>query len=371
MSRVQSNLGWYVDSEYLSETSGELFGVISGRQYKKGSNTDACIVYLRNYPGNYHQALTISTTENGAKQYALTHFGYKWTVTIDGVLWYVNTGDNGYSNGTWTTANFPLLNDISIDMISADREGTIRTLLQRAGVSFGSYTVHFNGNGATGGSMSDQTIDLDVATPLSSNQFTRASYVFLGWSTTYNGEVEYANGAVVTNLAGLDETITLYAIWRPETLDVILQRNASDSNHVDKSITNMVTLSGYLKQPTSLLNPVLVVSGILDYVATANYMTIPKFGNRSYYITEIKSIRNNVIEIHGRVDVLYTYRATLRQQTAIVHRQESRYNLYLNDGVLKFYQNPYVVTQEFPSGFSGSSPNLVLIVAGGGGNPST
>lgn len=371
MSRVRSNLGWYVDSEYLSETAGQVFGVISGRQYKKGNNTDACIVYLRNYPGNYHQALTISTTENGAKQNALTNFGYKWTITIDGTLWYVNTGDNGYENGTWTTANFPLLTDMSIADINADREAAIRTLLSRAGVSFGSYTVHFHGNGATGGSMSDQSIDLDVPTALNANQFTRTSYRFLGWSTTYNGEVEYADQAVVTNLAGLDETVNLYAIWRPETLDVILQRNASDSNHVDKDITNMVTLSGYLKQPTSLLNPVLLVSGILEYVATANYMTIPKFGNRSYYITEIKSIRNNLIEIHGKVDVLYTYRATLRQQTAIVHRQEKRYNLYLNDGVLKFYQNPHIVTQQFPKGFSGNNPNLVLIVAGGGGNPST
>lgn len=371
MSRVQSNLGWYVDSEYLSETANQVFGVISGRDYKKANNTDACIVYLRNYPGNYHQALTISTTADGAKQFALTNIAYKWTVTIDGVLWYVNTGDNGFSNGTWSTANFPLLTDIPIADINADHEGSIRTLLQRAGVTFGTYTVHFVGNGATSGTMADQVIDLDRATPLNANQFVRASYVFLGWSTTYNGEVEYTNEEVVTNLGTLDETVTLYAIWRAETLDVILQRNASDSNHVDKSITDMVMLSGYLKQPTSILNPVLLVSGILDYVVTANYMTIPKFGNRSYYITEVKSIRNNLIEIHGRVDVLYTYRNILRQQTAIIHRQESRYNLYLNDGVLKFYQNPHVVTQEFPKGFSGSSPNLVLIVAGGGGNPST
>lgn len=372
MSRVLSNLGWYADSAYLCEEASALFGVISGRNYKKANNTDACVVYLRNYPGNYHQSLTISTTANGAKQNTSnTDKTYKWTVDIDGVTWYVNTGDYGFENGTWSTANYPLLTDISIAEINADREGSIRTLLQRAGVTFGNYTVHFSGNGATGGSMNDQIIDLDVATPLSANQFTRISYQFLGWSTTYNGEVEYADGAVVTNLAGFDETITLYAIWRPETLDVILQRNASDSNHVDKSITNMVTLSGYLKQPTSILNPVLLVSGILEYVATANYMTIPKFGNRSYYITEIKSIRNNLIEIHGRVDVLYTYRSVLRQQTAIVHRQEKRYNLYLNDGVLKFYQNPHIVTQIFPKGFSGNNPNLLLIVAGGGGNPST
>lgn len=373
MSIVLSNLGWYADSTYLSETASELFGVISGRNYKKSNNTDACIVYLRNYPGNYHQALTISTTANGAKQVngGATHT-YKWTVDIDGVTWYVNTGDYGFSNGTWTTANFPLLTDMSIDEITADHEGSIRTLLQRASVYTQEvYFIAYNSNGGVG-QMSNQVVNVGSSAPLSLNTFTKEGYEFTGWSETPNGPVIYTNGQTVSDLASAFETKTLYAVWVPERLKIILQRNRSDSNHVDKNITDLSpALLGTLKTETSLLNPVIVISGILEYVASANYMTIPKFGNRSYYITEIRSIRQNLIEIHGKVDVLYTYREILRQQTAIIHRQESRYNLYLNDGVLKFYQNPNIVTQVFPSGFSGDSPNLVLIVAGGGGNPST
>lgn len=373
MSVVMSNLGWYVDSTYLCETANALFGVISDRPYKKHNNTDACIVYLRNYPSDYHQALTLSTTADGAKQYVgSTTFAYKWTVEIDGVTWYVNTGDNGFQNGRWTTANYPLLTDISIETIWYDRENSIRQLLQRAGyTTHEQYTVSFNSNGGAG-SMEDMLVPVGAQRILPLNTFTKDGYEFAGWSLTQGGGVVYTDGQSIFDIAEAWETVTLYAVWTPERFKVILQRNRSDTNHVEKSLTDLSpALLGTLKRETSLLNPVLIVQGILEYVASANYMTIPKFGNRSYYITEIKSIKENIIEIHGRVDVLQTYKDIIRQQTAIVHRQERRYNMYLNDGVLKFYQNPNVITQSFPSGFIGKNPNLILIVAGNGGNPST
>lgn len=373
MSIVLSNLGWYVDSAYLSETSGDLFGVISGRNYKKDNNTDACIVYLRNYPGDYHQSMTLSTTANGASQViGGTRFAYKWTIEVDGTLWYVNTGDNGFSNGTWTTANYPLLTDISIDEIWYDRENTIRRLLQRAGYTTQEqYTVSFNANGGVG-TMESISVAIGSQRLLPLNTFSKIGAEFAGWSLTPGGAIVYSDGQSIIDIAEAWETVVLYAVWAPERFKVILQRNRSDTNHVDKSLTDLSpALLGTLKRETSLLNPVLIVQGILEYVASANYMTIPKFGNRSYYITEIKSIKENIIEIHGRVDVLQTYKDIIRQQTAIVHRQERRYNMYLNDGVLKFYQNPNVITQSFPNGFIGKNPNLVLIVAGNGGNPST
>lgn len=373
MSIVRSNLGWYVDSAYLCETAYGEFGIISGRSYKKANNTDACIVYLRNYPGNYHQALTMSTTANGAKQYiSSTNYSHKWTVDIDGVTWYVNTGDQGFENGTWSTANYPLLTDIPISQITGNKEESVRTLLQRAGVSTQEqYIVSFNSNGGAG-SMDSIKVNVGSQIILPLNTFTKVGYEFAGWSLTQGGAVVYTDGQSIIDIAEAWETVVLYAVWTPERFKVILQRNRSDSNHVEKSLTDLSpALLGTLKRETSLLNPVLIVQGLLEYVASANYMTIPKFGNRSYYITEIKSIKENIIEIHGRVDVLQTYKDIIRQQTAIVHRQERRYNMYLNDGVLKFYQNPNVITQSFPNGFIGKNPNLVLIVAGNGGNPNT
>ena len=46
------------------------------------------------------------------------------------------------------------------------------------------YKLHFDGNGATGGSMSDQSFTYDVAQNLTANTFTRTGYKFAGWSDT-------------------------------------------------------------------------------------------------------------------------------------------------------------------------------------------
>ena len=78
-----------------------------------------------------------------------------------------------------------------------------------------SYTVSFNGNGSTGGSMSNQTAS--AATNLTSNAFTRTGYTFAGWNTVANGTgTSYANGASFPFTANT----TLFAQWTPNNLTV-------------------------------------------------------------------------------------------------------------------------------------------------------
>ena len=74
------------------------------------------------------------------------------------------------------------------------------------------YEVVFDANGGVG-SMPNQTIDVNVATTLSTNAFTRESYTFKGWSTTPNGAVQYQDAEQVTDLAPAGGTTTLYAVW--------------------------------------------------------------------------------------------------------------------------------------------------------------
>ena len=90
-------------------------------------------------------------------------------------------------------------------------------------------------------------------------------------------------------------------------------------------------------------------------------MTILTFG-RSYFVNNITSVRNGVFEISAHVDVLSSFKTQIRGNAAIIRRQENKWNLYLNDGVFKVYQNPMVLTKEFPNGFS--APEFVLAVAG-------
>lgn len=145
-------------------------------------------------------------------------------------------------------------------------------------------------------------------------------------------------------------------------MDITLQINNSEKNKLDKSITDIVTLSGTLREQTSIINPVIVIEGDLSSFVNCNYMTISAF-NRNYFINNITSINNNLFEISAHVDVLSTYKSQIRENSAIIARQEKKWNLYLNDGVFKTYQNPFIVTKAFPSGFT--EQHFIFSVAGG------
>lgn len=143
--------------------------------------------------------------------------------------------------------------------------------------------------------------------------------------------------------------------------NITLQVNNSEKERLDKSITDIATISGTLREKTSLIDPVIVIEGDLSNYVNCNYMTIPAF-NRSYFINNITSVSNNLFEISAHVDVLTTYKTQIRTNDAIIARQEKKWNLYLNDGVFKTYQNPFIVTKAFPSGFT--SQHFVFSVAG-------
>lgn len=142
-----------------------------------------------------------------------------------------------------------------------------------------------------------------------------------------------------------------------------IQQTTSEKNRIGKSISTLYTASGTLREGTSIINPVIRISGAgVPALKNANYMYIPDF-NRYYFITDIKSIRNGLIEISGHVDVLQTYSSQIRNNTAIIKRNANSWNLYIEDGLFKTYANPHIFTKEFPSGFK--DPSYVLFVAGG------
>ena len=145
-------------------------------------------------------------------------------------------------------------------------------------------------------------------------------------------------------------------------MTITLQTNYSEPIRLNKDVSPIITLSGTLKDMTSIIDPVIRIQCDLSSLVGCNYMTIPDFG-RSYFITNIQSVTNDIVEVSGHVDVLSTYAEGIRSNTGIIRKQENDWNLYLNDGSLKVYQNPYVITKTFPSGFT--TQEFVLAVAGG------
>lgn len=143
--------------------------------------------------------------------------------------------------------------------------------------------------------------------------------------------------------------------------NIVLQRNNSEMNRVSKSIDNLFTVSGVLKEDTSIIDPVIKIKCDLSDVTGCNYLSIPAFG-RSYFVNNIRSVVNGLVEFSCHVDVLSSFASEIRGNKAIIKRQENAWNLYLNDGSFKVYQNPIVLTKSFPSGFT--TQELVLAVAG-------
>jgi hypothetical protein len=119
------------------------------------------------------------------------------------------------------------------------------------------YTVEFDGNGATSGSMSNQIFAYGESKALSSNEFIRTGYKFAGWSTNPEDDLEYSDKEVVQDLASSDGAIVkLYAMWSPITYTIVyLADNADVSGSTATSIhsydqpsvlsTNGFTRTGY------------------------------------------------------------------------------------------------------------------------------
>ena len=78
-----------------------------------------------------------------------------------------------------------------------------------------SYTVHYDGNGATSGTTKDTQHKYDVASNLATNGFKKDGYLFEGWNTRADGFGKtYKNGQEVSDLSIVDgDTVTLYAMW--------------------------------------------------------------------------------------------------------------------------------------------------------------
>ena len=144
------------------------------------------------------------------------------------------------------------------------------------------------------------------------------------------------------------------------SITINLMNNQSDINVVSKTLTTLSSVTGVLRDETSILKPTVLIEGTIP--TNCNYFQIPDLA-RYYYITDITSVRNNLFRISGRVDVLQSYSTQIRECEAIIARQQSDWNLYVDDGAFKVYQNKNFLLKQFPSGFS--TQEFVLAVAGG------
>lgn len=144
-------------------------------------------------------------------------------------------------------------------------------------------------------------------------------------------------------------------------MTINLYMNTLPPNVINKAPTNVGTIEGVLRTPTSIIDPVITIEK--ESPNGFNYIQIPDF-NRYYYVNGIVSQNNNLVAISCHVDVLMSYANQIPDFDAVVRRNENKFNLYLDDGIFKAYQNTKHKIIKFPYGFTQYS--YVLALAGNG-----
>lgn len=148
---------------------------------------------------------------------------------------------------------------------------------------------------------------------------------------------------------------------------VDFMQNKSPVEKIGKNLQAGITISGIsLKQDCSILKPVLHVgtSRAEHDIFLYNYMKIPQFNNRYYFIDDIVSVGQNRWEVSGHIDVLETYKSAILAQDAVIKRQEKLYNLYLNDPDFMTYNDEQLQTLYFSSTGFLKTLSYVLVVNG-------
>ena len=149
------------------------------------------------------------------------------------------------------------------------------------------------------------------------------------------------------------------------SFNIVLMQNMSEDNNARKILNNVTTLTGNLKEECSIIDPIILIdlTGLDVDISEVNYCYIEVYG-RYYFIQNIECVRGTKLyRLKCHVDVLQSFYSQYADCYGITQRQESRWNLYLNDGSLKVYQQRPFDTFNFSSGFN--SWSYVLLVAGG------
>lgn len=115
----------------------------------------------------------------------------------------------GYTCNGWFTAKTGGGQILATDTVSITENLTVY-----AQWTANSYRVSFAGNGATSGTMTDQTLRYNTSEKLQANSYARVGYLFAGWAASATGPVLYTDQVGVLNLtAAANATVPLYAKW--------------------------------------------------------------------------------------------------------------------------------------------------------------
>lgn len=149
------------------------------------------------------------------------------------------------------------------------------------------------------------------------------------------------------------------------SFSISMMQNSSPLIKVDKTVATIATVTGNLREGTSVTDPIIEIAYTLpnNIISSVNYAHIPDW-HRYYYVSNIELDITGLWLITMHVDVLMSYKDSIRQQNAIIARQERKRNMYLDDGWFMAYQNPIIEDHYFSVSNPFEAEEYVLVLAG-------
>ena len=145
-------------------------------------------------------------------------------------------------------------------------------------------------------------------------------------------------------------------------MNIIFYNNKSEDNRLIKTITQISTGTGSLRESCSMVDP-SVLTAIAD-VSNINYAYIADFG-RYYFIRKITVDRENLYRFDMHVDVLMSNKTALLDCKGVINSSTKiNANNYLNSDTWVRTEKDTTTIMRFPSGLS-TNGNFILITAGG------
>ena len=186
------------------------------------------------------------------------------------------------------------------------------------------YTVKFDGNGSTSGSMKAMTGRRYGKTfALTANAFKRKGYSFKGWNTKKDGSGKtYANKASVKNLTAKDgATVTLYAQWKKVKYTITYQLGGGKNSTSNPAAYYITTKTITLKNPTR--SGYRFAGWYKDSAFKKKVTGIAKgsTGNKTFYAkweVPVKSISLNKKSVSITTGKTYTLTAKIKPTNATI-----------------------------------------------------
>ncbi len=145
-------------------------------------------------------------------------------------------------------------------------------------------------------------------------------------------------------------------------MNIRLCNNSSEKNKIGKTLTEGITLSGTLREETDILNPEILIEA--EDLSGYNYARIAAF-DRYYFIESMKVVRKNLWRVKLTVDVLESFKTSIKAQKVIIcDSEENGASDYLDGSQWTSKVKTLTDIINFSSGLNETGEYILITVGG-------